>query len=396
MLYIPAVHKVVYLRLRAVFDKMSGGENVSSNDCVQDEYDSGPYLWIAGIRIGTGLVSFLCCLLLVSFFVYTKKHLIVTNQILVFFLALSTMIHSFSYLISRVNFNTRRSIIDKYCLFAGSLELYTGWTEWMSILCISYNLLVQVIYQPKPRKKVHRIYFSLIFILPLLWCWLPFINLSYGSVGPWCGIRIFTEHCNDFLYGLILRILFIEIPLLILLLVTIIFSIITWIIMKHKLYNQRTKLPYPPQSLPVDKDEVLRELKILLWCPPIYSILQLFLLINLAYDCIEPTSPLLILWFLQVFTSPLAGAIIVIVIVLNIETNFRARLRLWCVRHVTGLTASSEPAGSPRLSSTSKPHVNEYDCDLNISYGDSLEGVRDKHRRDRVKSSSQPLSTVDE
>lgn len=371
---------------------MSGSETNDSS-CVQYEYDSGPYLWVAGIRIGTGLISFICCLILVIFFIYTKKHLIVTNQILVVFLSISTMIHSFSYLISRVNFNTKRHIMDKYCLFSGSLELYTGWTEWLCILCISYNLLVQVMCQPKPTKRLHLIYFSLIFVLPLMWCWMPFIYLSFGSAGPWCGIRIVTEDCNDFFYGLILRILLTQIPIFILLVATIMFSLVTWFLMKRKLQNQKAKF-YPPQSLPVDKDEVLRELKILLWYPPLYSMLQLFLLANLIYDCIKPTSPLLPLWFLQVFTSPLAGAVIAIVILINTETNYRARLRSWFARHVTG-SAASEP-GSPRPSSFSKPHVNEYICDLNISYGDSLEGVQDKLRRERVRNSSQPLPTIDE
>ena len=334
----------------------------------------------------TGLISFSCCLLLAMFFIYNKKQLIVTNQVLVFYLALSALLHSFSCMIGRVNFTTPRPLLDKYCLFAGPLEVYTGWTEWMSILCISCNLLAQVTSHPKARKRLHCAYFSLIFALPLLWCWVPFVPLAFGTSGPWCGIRVLTEDCGDFLQGVILRWFLIQLPIPLLLAATVSLSLVTWVCMKHRLQQQETN-SYLPQSSPIDKAQMLAELKVLLWYPPTYAVLRLLPLTSLVYDSISPTSPHLPLWYLPALTSPLPGAAIALLIWFNTDNKCWARLRSWLSLH---LSQRSEDLGSPSCRSSVSSHtVSEYRCDLNVSYGDSLEGVRKKHRRDRIRKASQ-------
>ena len=352
----------------------------NSSSCILSLYDTPSYQWVAGARIATGLLSFICCLLLVIFFVYSKlKQQIVTNQILVFFLTISALLHSFSYLVSRVNYHSTRPITDNYCLFAGALELYTGWTEWMCIFCISCNLLAQVTCQPKT-KQLHWVYFSLIFALPILWCWVPFISHVYGTAGPWCGIRIFTEDCETYLYGILLRFFLLKLPIISLFIATVVFSLATWIFLKHRL--RTCEAASYPQSTSIDKPQLLAELKVLLWYPPVYTVLQLLLLVNLVYDSIWPTSPILVLWYLQVLTSPLAGAVIALVIVLNSETNPRARMRSW-ITHL--FWRPREQSDRDRCSSDRQ--VRDYMCDLNISYGDSLEGMRNKHRRERIRNS---------
>lgn len=365
----------------------SGNTTESSSNCVLSLYDTQPYLVVAGLRVATGLISFCCCLLIVAFFVYTKKQQIVTNQVLVFYLAISALLHSFSYLVSRVNFYTERSIVDKYCLFAGPLEQYTAWTEWMCILCISSNLLTQVTCKPK-RKKLHWVYFSLIFALPLLWCWVPFLSYTYGTSGPWCGIRIFSEDCEVFLYGVVLRFFLKVLPILILFVATIILSVTTWVLFKRKLHSHKT-VSYP-QTRPVDQTQLLAELKVLLWYPPVYTVLQILLIANLVYESIWPESPVLVLWYLQVLTSPLAGAVIALVIVLNSESNAHARVRSWIVRHI-------QRPEEPRSARSSCSRVSEYECELHVSFGDSLEGMQNQRRHERVRNSEPlPLSAVAE
>lgn len=368
---------------------MSGsGSESSSNSCFLSLYDTEPYQVVAGLRVVTGLTSFCCCLLLVIFFVYTKRQQIVVNQVLVFYLTLSALLRSFSYLVSRINFYTERPIIDKYCMFAGFLELYTGWTEWICIFCISSNLLAQVICKSKG-KRLHWMYFGLIFFLPALWCWIPFLFYTYGTSGPWCGIRTFNEDCKMFMYGTILRLLLIQLPILILLAATIFFSVTTWALLKYKLHIYETK-SYP-QSRPVDKAQLLSELKLLLFYPPVYTVLQLVLLVNSAYDSIRPHSPILVLWCLQVLTSPLAGAAIALVIVLTSEKNPWARVRSWVARHL--LHHSDEPQGAQ----PSSGHVSDYSCDTNVRYGDSVEGMENQRRQERLRNSAPPhLSSIAE
>lgn len=357
-------------------------ENGSENgSCPLTNYDSGDYLYVAGVRGATGLIAFICGLLLVIFFVSTKlKQEIVTNQFLVFCLAISVLLHSVSHLLGRVHFQTERRVKHSYCLFAGPLALYTGSTEWLSILCISCNLLAQVICQ-SPARKLKWVYCGLVFALPLLWCWLPFISQSYGTSGPWCGVRTFTDDidCEPFLFGVLLRLILIGLPVVILLIITVLLSVATWTVQKHRLHSLETA-SYP-QSPTIDRTQVLAELKMLLWFPPVYSVLQLPLLANIVYDSLCPSSPLLPLWYLEVLTSPLAGATTALLLTLHSETNTRARVCSWLALHCQ---CTKEHV---RGRSSSDRHVTEYDCDLYISYGDSLEGVQDKHRRERIRKS---------
>lgn len=359
---------------------MSGSGSVSSNCSVLSEYDSQPYYWVAEIRIVTGFFSLLCSFFLIAFFVYTKKQRRVTNEILVFCLAISTLLNSWGYLLGRVNFYTDRPLLDEYCLFAGLLELYTGWTGYMCILCISSNLLAQVTCQPPTGKKLKWVYCSLIFALPLLWCWLPYVDQAYGSAGPWCGIRTLTNRCDPFLYGVLLRVFLEGLPILFLLLITSIFSLATWICLKHRL--QSLEANSLSRQTTVDKTEVQAELRTLLWFPPLYPLLQLSLLVNIVYSTAQPSSPQLALWLLQALLSPLAGAVTAVLIGVHTETNARTRLRTWLTRHLCRRGKEAEREGSRKRS------VSEYQCDVNVSYGDSISGVMDRNRRERIRNNS--------
>ena len=352
------------------------GNSSNITDCVSSEYDRKPYLWVAGVRITTGLLSLLLSLFLVAFFVYTKNQRRVINQILVFCLAISSFLNSFSYLLSRVNFSSERPLDDQYCLFAGPLELYTDWTQYLAILCISFNLLAQLTCTLPAGKRLKWVYCSLIFALPLLWSWTPFIEGAYGSAGPWCGIRTLTELCQPFLYGQLLRVLLKGLPVLVLLLTTSLFSLATWTVLKRR-------LSLSPQST-VDKTEVQAELKHLLWFPPLFPLLQLPLIVNIVYDTARPSSPQLVLWVLQALLSPLAGTITALLIGVNTETNVRARLRSWLARHLCWCRKEREKEVAQ------KKEVSEYECDLHVSYGDSMSGVTDRHRRERVRQNSTP------
>ena len=358
------------------------GNGSETTSCPLSAYDSGPYLCVAGVRIGTGVIAFLCTLLLVIVFVYTKlRQEIVTNQFLVFCLALSALLHSVSHLLGRLNFQTERSLRDSYCLFAGPLALYTGSTEWMSVLCISCNLLAQVTCQPGGR-KLHWVYCGLIFPLPVLWCWLPFVSQSYGTSGPWCGVRTLADDCEQFLLGALLRLVLTALPVFIVLTVTSSLSVATWTVQKRRLRENET-CSYP-QSPSIDKRQVLGELKTILWFPPVYAILQLPLLANLVYDTVHPRSPLLTLWYLEVLSSPLAGATTALLLTLHSETNTWARLCLWLALHCRKSTEKHE-----RVRPATERQVSEYNCDLYVSFGDSLEGVQEQRRRERIRKSHQ-------
>ena len=362
----------------AVVGNSSGsgdGDSESLVSCQTNVYDTGPYKAVAAVRVVTGLTSFIGCLLIVLFVLYGKKYRVVMTQKLILFLAISATLHSFSYLVGRINFYSERPIIDHYCLFAGFLELYTGWTEQLCILCISCNLLSEVTCHPN-MKNAQWLYVFVIFTLPLFWCWIPFVDLAYGTSGPWCGIRILTEDCNLFVFGLILRTLLKKLPVATLFVATIFFSVTTWILLKRKIRQWETAYP---QRRAIDRTECLSELKLLLWYPPVYNLLQVFLLGNTLYDTILPNSPILTLWFLQVLTSPLAGLAIALMCALNSEINLVSRAKVWCTRHLQPHRSSD--AKKPQLDM----RVSEYHADY-VFYGDSIEGTRNHRQQQHLQN----------
>ena len=359
------------------------GDNSSDSEssCALDVYDNPEYKAVAAVRVVTGLISFICCLSIVIYMIYYKKYKFILNQKLVLFLAISAGLHSFSYLVGRINFYTERPIIDYYCLFAGSVELYTSWTEIMSILCISHNLLSAVTCNPN-MKNMEKIYLSLIYILPVLWCWVPLLFFTYGTAGPWCGIRIFTEDCDLFKFGLSLRYLLEDIPLAVVFVATIIFSVATWIMLKRKIRRLQTAYPTGP-SQTVDTSQMVKEVKHLLWYPPVYAIFQVFLLVNQVYESLYPQRPIFPLWLLQVLTAPLAGAVIALVCALNSEMNPLSRARVWCSQRCCQHSREEQP----RV-------VTEYECDRYITYGDSVEGTRNMMREARIKRNSAMIDNI--
>ena len=366
--------------------------NVTS--CSLDVYDSLEFKAVAVVRAGTASLSLFCSLAIVSYILYYQKYKLVLNQRLVLLLAISVSFHSLSYLVGRVQFSTPRPIVDSYCLFASYLELLSGWTEILSVLCISYNLLHAVTFGPDNKNRhLALVYTLLIFFLPLLWCWLPWVQFSWGSSGPWCGIRVFSKDCKRFSLGLTLRWLLQDIPLMAVFIATIIFTLATWLMIKWKIHSMEAAYT-PNQSKVTDTTLVLKELKTFLWYPPIYACLQLFFLINHIYENISPTPPPLPLWYLQAIISPLAGTSIALACLLTSEMHTSCSGRQggvgcsrvkWCFLWLCYKPGIQEASRQAKV----KPYV----CDLCLSYGDSMEGVVAQRRMERItRNSTNPLS----
>ena len=359
--------------------------------CCLDVYDSAEFKAVAVVRAGTGSFSLFCSLAIVGYMLYYQKYKLVLNQRLVLLLAISVSFHSFSYLVGRVQFTTPRPIVDSYCSFASFLELLSGWTEILSVLCISYNFLHAVTFgQNNKNRKLARVYALLIFLLPLFWCWLPWVHFSWGSSGPWCGIRVFSKDCKQFNLGLSLRWLLQDVPLMAVFITTIIFSVATWLMIKWKIHSKKAAY-LPNQNQVTDTTLALKEIEPFLWYPPVYACLQLFFLINHIYENISPTPPPLPLWYLQATVSPLAGTSIALACLLNSEMHKVCSGRWggvgcskvkWCFLWLCYKPSTQE---APRqLQAKVKPYV----CDLCLNYGDSMEGAVAQRRMERIKRNS--------
>ena len=320
-----------------------------------------------------GLFSFLSCVCVILISVCLKKYQFFTQR-LVLYLTVAATFHSLAYIVGRVNFYTHRQIKDPYCHFAGSFELYAAWSELLSICCITFNLFTITVLSRMPRREcMEWIYLTVTFLLPLTWCWIPFVEQAYGTAGPWCGIRSLEEDCSLFKFGHVLQYALWYVPVYTIFLVIFIASIVITVKVRRDI-RKYEGTPWTP-TVKISKQKIREEVKPLLWYPLIYLVLRTTLLASQIYDSVEPQNPLLALWVLQVVTSPFAGAAIAFMYAFDLETltHLKASCRVLCT-------------GTPK---SRKQDVADYDFEMYSMYGDSIEGAvaRRCEYRLRIQSS---------
>ena len=267
---------------------------------------------VAALRAGIGVFSALCCLAVIIVIVKLKRYS-VPSQRLVLYLAIAAMLHSVSYSFARVNYYTPRYLYDGYCYFGGFFSLYSSWVEVLALFCLTFNLFYNCVMIRMPPLWLERAYLVVMYGLPLVWSWVPFLFHTYATAKGWCDMRMVDENCNPFLLGLITRFALWYGPLYLVLFLCFLASIIAAIRIR-KWYgtifsnggdNSRLKL----------KNEILT----LIGYPVVYLLLTVFSLANTIYSAVyfENTTTLLVLWYLRVLTATFRGAVIAVVYALD-------------------------------------------------------------------------------
>jgi len=364
---------------------MSGLNESSSEEspCYESKFDSPEFKAVAIVRASVGLFSFLSCVCVLLISACLKKYQFFTQR-LVLYLTVAAALHSSAYTVGRVNFYTNRTIKDPYCYFAGSFELYTAWIELLSICCITFNLFAITVlssYRMPEREYMECIYLTVTFLLPLLWCWIPFLEEAYGMAGPWCGIRSLEEDCSEFKFGHVLQYALWYVPVYTIFLVIFVTSVVIFIKVGRDIHRCEGTPSTPTAKL--NKQKIREEVKPLLWYPLIYIVLRTTLLVSQIYESIEPRNPFFALWVLRVVTSPFAGAAIAFMYAFDSET--RAHLKCYC----SHLKAACLALCSGAPGESHKQNVVDYEFEMHSMYGDSIEGTiaRRCDYRLRVQSS---------
>ena len=346
----------------SAFDSDSGESSgdVINTSCQQ--YDTTKFKWAAALRAGVGLSSLIVCVVVIGIIFCYKKYMFFTQR-LVLYLSITSLLHSLSYTLSRIKFTGQRSMNDHYCLFAGFLELYSGWVEVLVICFITLNIF-SVALHGSDTSKFELLLVSLCFTVPVLWCWVPYVQLTYGSNGPWCGIRVFNNDCSEHNLGGYMRFFLWQIPLYIGL-VSLYF--ITWILVivrLNKAAGEWEGSHFDP-SASKQKKKLVREFKHFIWYPIVFLMLELPLLISQIYEAVRPHDPMVVLWILEAVTRPLAG--VAMVIIYGFDSQTRSLLRRLEIMNTCRMCYK-------RLSR--KKEVTAYDMEVDSRYGDSVEGDR--------------------
>ena len=287
---------------------ISNATNTMTSNCTY--YDSVGFTVIAAIRAVVGLFSALCCLLVIGMIAYLKKYLIYSQR-LILYLAIAAFLHSLSYTLARVNYYTPRYLFDDYCYFGGFINLYSSWAEVLALCCLTFNVFVNAVMDRWPSTSLQYVYLAVMFLGPLVWCWVPFIHHTYASSIVWCDLRTVDEQCNRFVFGDILKFAFWYIPMFILVFICVLVTIFAAIMIQmrsrmwYRIFN-----PDNQQTGWKLKNEV----KPLIWYPVVYVLLNMFSLANRIDVAVRsPEDSAIVLWYLHVLTSPLRGAFIAIV-----------------------------------------------------------------------------------
>ena len=168
---------------------------------------------IAKVRLGISSLALLLCVLAGLVILCCKLYHSLTQR-LYGYLTLANAIYSTVFIVQYFAKDYEQSLVFPIpCVIAGFLMQYTGWVVLLLTTAITVHLFLLIVYNKKVDGKRIEIFYILLGVgLPLLLCWIPFINSTYGLSGDWCWIRwddfnalnaTSSSECPLYLQGLI-------------------------------------------------------------------------------------------------------------------------------------------------------------------------------------------------
>ena len=303
-----------------------GGSGVEATESPCDVYSDPAYLAISVTRASLALFSFVCCGTVVFLILFYKQYGGFVQR-LILYTCVASALNSLSIVTQKVDYFGANSATEVYCVIAGFISQYTSLVELLAVLGLVLGLYVNIFHR-KLRRRVEVLCVLLVLMIPALVSWVPFINLSYGSSGPWCWIREKEQNCERYVMGLVLQYLLWYLPLF-----TV---VITVLCMYSCAYYKLRKIikgtyarPYDPE-VQLTREQLQKHKKQwLLYIPLLYLVFTLLALPN-AIHRVFKDEPRLELWLIQAVTVPLRGALFAIPYILNKHTrNKISRTKLW-------------------------------------------------------------------
>ncbi len=300
-------------------------------------FDEKIFSTVAAVAASSASLSLLACLFIIFIIILFKKWKFF-NQRLILYLGVSAAVASLALVLQRVDYQKETSShYDNFCVFAGFLSQVSGWMLLNAIICIIVTLTVGTLTSRNP-EKLELVFVLFIFLFPLTFNWIPFIELAYGKAGAWCWIRSAHEDtCKGFTFGQVLQQVLWYIPLY----VTMVILIILYVVVLVKLYRMRRQWTgmYDPTAEKEKKlnQRMARQLLSLIAYPLIFFVLYIPPFISRIHGLFAPNNPEPVLWFISAIFFPLQGGAIAVAFSLDPETrkrlkpaNFRAAFSELC------------------------------------------------------------------
>ena len=289
-----------------------------SNDSVCELFDSYPYVIVATVNAVSAMVSALCCIFVIALIFFFKKHIFFVQRIILYhclvslFLAFSTMLR-----IHRLGYQSEnQAALNVVCVISGFMSQVTFWMLLMDYSVITITLLMIAVFH-KSIARLEGLLVFLIFFLPLTFNWIPFINNSFGRLGPWCSIRNLNfNDCSEFGFGQTLRNVLSNYPNLIFIVIAVPILIVIIVYLVYEKYCKRGRNVAERERR--NQEEGVWSL---FFFPFGVLLLNIAPVINRIYILVNSTSsPSYALWIIHALFTPLQGGYIALVYTLDRRT----------------------------------------------------------------------------
>lgn len=270
-----------------------------------------------------GCISFLASCFAIFIIILFKKWRFFSQR-LILYLAIAATLTSLSSIVRRVDYeNQVGESYENYCIFSGFFNQSSFWTLFTSIISIVIFMVLRIFTSIKV-ERFEVIIIIFIFIFPLTFNWIPFINRTYGNAGPWCWIRSLDKNCERTDFGRALQLVLYYIPIYSFLFILI----VIYIIIGVKLYRTKKKwtgnIDFQTERT---KKQIKQEVIPLMSYPLLYFVFNLPALITRLHAIANrDKDPQLVLWILTTLSFPLQGGVMVIAFALDPETRKRLKI----------------------------------------------------------------------
>lgn len=177
-------------------------------------FSSTEFKIIAGVKASVGFISVLLGTITIIANVASRKYIFPFHR-KVLFLGVAVVFDGLSSVFNRVDYLFENEATRTYCVFAGLLNRYANSALAASYFAIACSLFLDGLYadrassyqgvgrRPNSCRLSDWLWSLMIFIAPLLFVWVPFLQSAYGqSPGwPWCTIRTLNDDCSVFAFG---------------------------------------------------------------------------------------------------------------------------------------------------------------------------------------------------
>lgn len=298
--------------------------NTSNVTTTCDIYHSNKYRTVAIIAASTGTFSALASLTVISVIAIFKKYNIFIQR-LILYLCLVSAVNSLSITTRFARLAPHTAGWNRVCIATAFIDQTTLWSLTIAFCCLTFNMLIAVVFN-KSTKGLEMGYIFFIFIFPLAFNWIPFLQDSYGEAGAWCWIRTanYDADCSVHKLGLYLKYVLWYVPHY----VVLVALLVVYLVVVANVIRKRNRWRGLYSTEPTMREEQLQMKELvmpIIFYPLGFFILNLVPLINRVYDTVD--GPNYVLWVLHASLSPLQGGYIALVYVLDRDTMRRLNLR---------------------------------------------------------------------